>query len=182
MALDPFRALAPLIALAACGSPPPPPTPTPPPTPVVASPANVRLLDAPQLRAEIRASGDKPRMYNFWATWCGPCVKELPTIRAYAEAHPQLEVVLVNLDDGDMRESHVLPFVAKHQLLGLDLVQLQAKDPAGAMYGVVDGWPDGIPVTLFVRPDGTAVRQFNGMVHEPQLDAGLALAAEKPPG
>ena len=177
MALPSLRALAPLIALAACGESPPPP---PPPAPAVARPADVRLVDPVTLRGEIRAAGTKPRMYNFWATWCGPCVKELPAIRAYAEAHPELDVTLVNLDDGDMRETHVLPFIARHKLTGLNHAQLQARDPAGAMYSVVDGWPDGIPVTLFVRPDGTAVRQFNGLVAEPQLDAGLALAT--PPG
>lgn len=163
-----------LLTLAACGAPAPTPAA---PTPAVARPAEVRLVDPPALRTEIRATQAKPRLYNFWATWCGPCVRELPTIRDFATAHPEIDVVLVNLDDGDMRETHVLPFIGKHGLTSLNNAQLQARDPASAMYGVVDGWPDGIPVTLFVRADGTAVRQFNGLVGDEQLAAGLALAA-----
>lgn len=36
---------------------------------------------------------------NFWATWCGPCRKEIPEISAFAQAHPEIEVVGVSVDD-----------------------------------------------------------------------------------
>jgi len=57
----------------------------------------------------------KPLLVNFWATWCVPCIKELPTLDALAARDAgKLQVVLVNEDlEGDRV---VAPFLQKHAL------------------------------------------------------------------
>jgi len=57
----------------------------------------------------------KPLLVNFWATWCVPCIKELPTLDALAARDAaKLQVVLVNEDLEGTRV--VAPFLQKHQL------------------------------------------------------------------
>src|SRR5688572_20743471 len=55
---------------------------------------------------------------NFWATWCGPCVKELPFFEDLNKTAPEhnIQVVLVSLDFADVLETRVKPFVKKRQL------------------------------------------------------------------
>lgn len=55
--------------------------------------------------------GDRPVVLNFWATWCAPCVHEIPTLR---ELHRSgaVEVISVSVDDGGAEV--VRPFVAEH--------------------------------------------------------------------
>jgi thiol-disulfide isomerase/thioredoxin len=128
------------------------------------------------LRILITEPAEKPRMFNFWATWCGPCRAEMPVLRQFALDHPEVEVVLVNVDMPAMRSTHVEPFLERLQVTALRSVQLDDPDPAAALPSVVDGWPDTIPVTLIVRADGTRARQIDGAVSRALLDAGLAQA------
>lgn len=59
----------------------------------------------------------KPLMVNLWATWCGPCVNELPTLDALARADPRFRLIAVSQDM--QGEQVVTPFLAKRRLAGL---------------------------------------------------------------
>ena len=83
---------------------------------------------------------------HFWATWCGPCRKEMPTIQAiFSKFEPQeLEIVLVNTAE---TEDTVFGFLAS---VAPDITPLMDEDGL-----VTERWqPRGLPATFFVDPEG----------------------------
>lgn len=46
----------------------------------------------------LQSLAGKPLLVNFWATWCPPCVRELPMLSAFAQAHPQWQVLGIAID------------------------------------------------------------------------------------
>ena len=64
----------------------------------------------------------KPTLVNLWASWCAPCVKELPTLDKLSEAHANdLNVVAVNQDDGP--HASVVAFLQSNKIVNLDSYQ-----------------------------------------------------------
>lgn len=85
-------------------------------------------------------------MVHFWASWCGPCRKEMPTIQSLANRIPpeQLRIVLVNTAESDDTAFSFLAIVAP------DIETLMDRDGA-----VTEVWqPRGLPSTFLVDPDG----------------------------
>ena len=129
-------------------------------TPPATAPKGIRLADADALRAALFAPGERVRVVNFWATWCGPCEAEMPVLAAWGAAHPEAELVFVDLDLPRLLDSKVAPFVRSHGLEAFTHWQLDDKDPMVALPKIVPQWPDQVPVTLVVAPDGSTRRRY----------------------
>lgn len=112
------------------------------------------ILDAEGRRIELAAFAGRAVVLNFWATWCAPCVEEMPTLdRLRASLDPALAaVVAVSVDRGGPEP--VARFLARHGL-GLSLY-LDAFGAAGA-FGV-----RSFPATILLRPDGTQFGRLDG--------------------
>lgn len=85
-------------------------------------------------------------MVHFWATWCGPCRKEMPTLQALAKLLPpqRLRVLLVNTAETD---DDVFAFLG---LVAPDLDSLMDRDGS-----VTERWqPRGLPSSFLIDPDG----------------------------
>jgi len=83
---------------------------------------------------------------HFWATWCGPCRREMPTIQAiFPQFDPaELEIVLINTAES---EDTVFSFLAS---VAPDITPLMDEDGL-----VTERWqPRGLPATFFVDPEG----------------------------
>ena len=114
-------------------------------------PGALPLRDGTELSLE--AMRGQPLLLALWASWCPPCLEELPQLDALARRHPRLRVVAVSLDDGPGAAAAVDRVVAQ---LGLGMPVALA--PAlGADLGV-----EALPSTLLVGPGGTVVHRERG--------------------
>ena len=112
---------------------------------------------------------------NFWATWCLPCVEELPHLRDWARRTDKAELVLVNLDLHSLKKKKVIPFVEEHDLSGFTHFQVSDKDPAIAMTDAVDEFEQILPFTLVIPAAGGPERKaFLGLVEPADLEQALA--------
>ncbi len=130
------------------------------------------LLD---LNGLVAGERDRARVVNFWASWCGPCREELPMLDAFAQAHPEVEVVLVSVDDAGDRsavERSLAPITLRSFQLG--------PDPAAQLAGTVREWPGVIPVTLVIDPKGLELGRVVGSADRARLEA--ILRGMTPPG
>jgi len=111
---------------------------------------SVPIYDFDGLKPMLDISDDTLRIFNFWATWCVPCVKELPYFEEVnAEyASQKVKVVLVSLDFIEDLETALIPFMKKHEL-GSQVLLLDDPDANRWIPMVDPGWDGAIPVTLF---------------------------------
>jgi len=99
----------------------------------------------------------KTLVVNFWATWCMPCVKELPY---FEEANARyegtdVEIILVSLDFDTHLESKVIPFLEKKEIKST-VVLLDDPDANSWIDKVSPEWSGAIPATLVVQGDRKA--------------------------
>jgi thiol-disulfide isomerase/thioredoxin len=92
------------------------------------------------------------KIINFWATWCVPCVKELPFFEEYANANSNVQVLLVSLDFAEDIHSKLPAFIKKR---GISSEVVVLDDPnANAWIDKVDpNWSGAIPFTIIFNGD-----------------------------
>ncbi len=95
---------------------------------------------------------DTTYIINFWATWCKPCVEELPYFEQLTQQHQgqKVKVILVSLDFEKQLETKLIPFIEKHQLQSEVLVLLDP-DENSWLEKVDPSWSGAIPVTLIYK-------------------------------
>ena len=105
-------------------------------------------------------SSDKVLVINFWATWCAPCVKELPLFEAFQANNKETVMVkLISLDYAD-KVDKVNAFVKKKQLKS-EVLLLDEVDGNTWIDKVDPSWGGAIPATIVVNPK-TGQRIFIG--------------------
>jgi len=97
---------------------------------------------------------DTTYVINFWATWCKPCVEELPYFEELHNKYgnEKVKVILVSLDFPKQLESKLYPFVDKHQLKS-EVLALIDTDYNSWIDRVDPSWGGAIPVTVIYRKD-----------------------------
>jgi len=116
--------------------------------------AQVNLLSLKQLDERVEKGKDTTYVVNFWATWCGPCVEELPSFeQLHAEnLSKPVKVILVSLDFKSKLQSAVVPFVKKHQLKS-EVYVINEPDQQVFIEKVDPKWSGSLPATLFLNKD-----------------------------
>ena len=104
---------------------------------------------------------------NFWATWCSPCLKELPDISAFVTAHKD-KVAGIGLDFEDTDKADVVKFLKQHPL-SYPVAQV---DPDNSPKDF--DTPKGLPNTYVIAPDGHVAKAFLGPVTTKDLDGVIA--------
>ena len=134
--------------------------------------AEVVKLD--QLQSLIQAKTDYIKVINFWATWCAPCIKELPLFEKLGQERSDVKVTLVSMDlDLDPNPEKVHKFVARKKLQSQVLI-LDAKDPNSYIDQIDKSWSGALPATIIINGK-TGQRKFVGKeLHEGELEKLIA--------
>lgn len=111
-----------------------------------------------QLENRIKqASADEVLIINFWATFCAPCVAELPHFETLTKKYGNqgVHVLLVSCDLNSQLQKSFVPFLQKHNLKS-EVVLLADKYSNDWIPLVDDGWDGELPATLVVHGDKRA--------------------------
>ena len=97
---------------------------------------------------------DTTYLINFWATWCKPCIEEIPVFERVNTEYKNepVKVVLVSLDLPNQVESKLVPFISKNQLKSKVIVLLDGKYNDW-IDKVSRNWTGAIPATLIYKKD-----------------------------
>ncbi|SFN71298.1 TlpA family protein disulfide reductase [Dokdonella immobilis] len=107
---------------------------------------------------------------NFWATWCAPCVAEMPELSAFIEAREDVVGIGLAYEDTDRQE--IIDFL-KQRPVSYPIAQVDVNEPPKDF-----DTPRGLPTTYLIAPDGTVARHFLGPIKD--KDLVQAMAARKP--
>lgn len=111
---------------------------------------NIRIIKKPEMMSLLQAPNNgKVRIVNFWASWCAPCVKELPYFKQIAENYAaQVEVIFISLDFAEEIEK-AKKILAKKQICW-DSYLLDETKYDTWISDVHKNWQGAIPVTLLI--------------------------------
>lgn len=110
----------------------------------------VKVIKYQDLEQLINEESEKIKIINFWATWCAPCVKELPQFEAIQKKYgnKDTEVILVSFDFVEQIEK--TKAFAKRKELKSDLFLLDETDYNSFIDKVDPRWSGAIPATLMI--------------------------------
>lgn len=102
-----------------------------------------------ELDSLLNRQGDKVYVVNFWATWCGPCVSELPYFEKVAGEYPvsKVDFALVSLDFPSQADKRLKEFIPKHRI-SLPVFLMTEVDYDLWIPLVDRSWQGNLPATL----------------------------------
>ena len=177
----PCLALAALLALCACKREQPPATPAPPAAasaPAAKPPAQEPKAPAtrPRLVVEtldgatfdLAAHRGQWVVVNYWATWCSPCLKEMPELSALDAMREHVTVIGLAYEDNTPEAMRA--FLQEHPVV-YPVALVDVYDPPADF-----DTPRGLPLTYLIAPDGRIARKYTGPVSARMLEEGIAEA------
>lgn len=114
---------------------------------------DLKLMNAKEAAASLADLEGKPALVNFWAVWCAPCVKELPTLEALSKQPGAPKVIAISEDSAT--RAQVDAFLADHKLSALEV--WRDPDMTGASAGV-----QILPTTVLIGSDGKEIWRYAG--------------------
>ena len=123
----------------------------------------IKPATSADVKQKIAAQKGKLTVVNFWATWCPPCVAEMPALAKLKQNYTKrgLALVLVSADDPKTRDSKVKPFLKKNGLAGSWLI-------SGSQERFIDKFDPNLkgafalPRTYIYNRKGKLVKSFSG--------------------
>ncbi len=175
-----------ILLLSACNPAPPPsaqapavvapaPAPAVDPTPPPAVPAaDAPKPDVPTLVVDTFGGGKFTLaehrgqwvVVNFWATWCAPCLKEIPDLNAFDKARKDVDIIGLayeEIERGDMEA-----FLKQHPI-DYPIAVLDVYNPPADF-----DTPRGLPMTYLIAPDGKVAKKFLGPITSDELAKAMA--------
>lgn len=125
---------------------------------------------AEQLMSRLGANEDTLYIVNFWATWCGPCIKELPEFDKLAEKYKgkAVKILLVNMDFKNDYPHKIQKFISKKKLAH-EVLWLNESKPNEFIPKITNEWQGSIPATLLYYKKKGWKKFYEGMVKSEQM-------------
>lgn len=105
---------------------------------------------------------------NYWATWCGPCLREMPEFDAFSRSRSDVTVLGLAYEeiDAEALRAFLVEHPVSYPIAIVDVFSPPADFPA----------PRGLPMTWLIGPDGSVARRFLGPVDADDLAQAMAAA------
>lgn len=125
---------------------------------------DIPVVGAAEITGRLRAFAGKPLLVNLWATWCPPCVKELPALKEVGAAVRAaggevigLNMNLINEGLNLKEESQLVVRFASRRELDFPIWMWSGDDLAGVFAALGTDDPGGVPLTLAIDAAGKVV-------------------------
>ena len=112
----------------------------------------VPVLKITDLEKRIKNDSDTTYIVNFWATWCAPCVKELPDFDSISKvyANQKVKVLLVTMDFKEDLKTKVLPFIKSKKIFS-EVLLLDEVNGNYFIPKISEAWSGALPATLIIN-------------------------------
>lgn len=125
---------------------------------------SLSVIDEVGLKGVLMNPGEKVRLINVWATWCGPCIIEFPEFVKMQRMYGQrgFEVVSISVDKPSV-EGKVLAFLQDKQAAFTNY--LVKTEDQSAMINLIDAsWQGNLPYTMLLAPGGRVLYRHDGII------------------
>lgn len=110
---------------------------------------------------------------NFWATWCNPCLKELPDLDAFDKARDDVDVIGLSYEE--IEHADMAAFLKQH-VVHYPIAVVDTFNPPADF-----DTPRGLPMTYLIAPDGKVAKKFLGPMTSADLGVFIREAAKLQP-
>lgn len=154
-----FLVLAAIAGLACAGTP----------TLATTSQPSLKITTLDGASFDLAAQRGKWVVVNFWATWCSPCIKEMPDISAFVASRKDVSAIGLAFEDTDKAEVEAF---AKAHPVKYPLALLDVYKPPADF-----DTPRALPITYLIAPDGSVAKKFTGPITATDLEKAIAAGA-----
>lgn len=126
-------------------------------------------LNLPDLNGDPQAVSQwrgRPLLINFWATWCPPCVKEMPELQSLHEKYPGVQFVGIGIDKPENMREFLTKVPVSYPLLVMGAGGVETLRQLGNASG-------GLPFTVILSEDGSVNRKILGQIQYDDIDQSL---------
>ncbi|MDH5325229.1 MAG: TlpA family protein disulfide reductase [Gammaproteobacteria bacterium] len=137
-----------------------------------ASKVDFSLMDIHGKQHKLSDYRGKWVVVNYWATWCPPCLEEIPELVDFHEAHKDKNAVVLGIDFEDVELAKLKLFVEDYFM---SYPILRMKPVARSELGIITG----LPTTFLVSPSGELVAQQTGPITKKMIEEFITQESNK---
>lgn len=134
-----------------------------------AKPVVLKDISAEEIRQLLQNKTDRYLLVNVWATWCGPCIVELPELIKIQRMYGNRNFALVTISaDAIKNKPQVLAFL-KNKHIAVNNYIYNGSDKYILMDAIDKNWSGALPYILFIEPGGEVIYAYQGAIDPLQI-------------